>query len=134
MSIATSLHKNIISTIGIIIAVIGITLCGVSMYHKDPIKKSSAPQKKFSFSITFSKTKAVEEAPPPQKITTTQILRYSGGGLGIVALIFGLIAFLKKEYSRAIGVTILLGGIALAWEFFLIVIAIGAIGTLLANS
>lgn len=139
--------NNKFSLIGIVVALLAILLCYSSMQINEsklkPIQNEKNieqnKEKKFSFSFSFGSNEnkiSREEVEIQQKELKQRKLtfRISGGILGFIALILGIIGSRKKEVHYLVSGAVILGVIGVGWELFLVLLIISIIGLIIGNA
>ncbi len=119
--------KNRIGLIGILIALTGI---GVAIFQDDlrPEKPSAAEQIK-----DLAVSRGIELlGGHVEKRRERDLVQLTYLGLGFIALVLGVVSFLRKESPQVAGAAGALGVIAIGWEFVLIGIIIAVIILILA--
>ncbi len=119
---------NKFATIGIVIAIMAITIAIFQNSIRPNIDTTDTTQSTKSYtSKIFSKSfdllighEAKESVANNQAFDA---VTYTYMGLGLLALILGIISFLRKESYRFSGVAAGLGVVAIGWEF--VVLALG---------
>ncbi|VAW66193.1 hypothetical protein MNBD_GAMMA09-3444 [hydrothermal vent metagenome] len=76
-----------------------------------------------------------KQSAPDEIITETHNwVQFIYIGLGILAIILGVISWINKEHIRLSGAAISLGLIAVAWQYVLIAVVIAVIILILSNA
>lgn len=128
--------ENRYSSIG---SIIGLIALGIAVFHfflgpieKQPTLEEYVANKAISIKSAISAKMKGEEVVSSQKdnkVDADDIVAYSVASLGFIAIVFGVIAFLKKEEIKNCGVSITLGAAAIAFK-----VAIAIAGALIIIS
>ena len=112
---------NKIGIIGIIVAFLGITVA----IFQDDIRKTIEPKNAGLRAQVLEKGNALltgkKETSDHDKIDYTYI------GLGLLALVLGVISYLRKENHRISAASAALGIVAIAWHYVLIGVVISIV-------
>jgi len=119
--------KNKIGLIGILIA---LTAIGVAIFQDDlrPEKRSAAEQIK-NLAVSTGLELLGGDAKVRRERDAIHLTYY---GLGFIALVLGVVSFLRKESHQVAGAAGALGVIAIGWEFVMIGIIIAVVILILA--
>ena len=127
--------KNKLGTVGILIAMLAITVA-VFQVH---IRVLIAPEDPTIKEQLMNKGSELLGLKSKHKISTSAATGYFDAvsitytALGVIAMFFGVFSFLQKENHRFSGMAASLGIVAIAWEYVLIGLVIAFIVFLLAN-
>lgn len=123
--------KSTLSFIGIGLGSIALLLAIVHFwagpFSQQPSLEQTVAEKAVSIKQATVAVLQGKEAPAPESrpIDIDQMVSIGTAVLGGLAIIFAVIGFAKKEHIRVAGGAVLLGGIAIAFQFA--VVALGAI-------
>ena len=119
--------KNKIGLIGILIA---LTAIGVAIFQDDlRPEQPSAAEKLKDLAVSKSIELLGGDAEGRRERDVVQLTYH---GLGFIALVLGVVSFLRKESHQVAGAAGALGVIAIGWEFVLIGIIIAVVILILA--
>ncbi len=121
--------KNKIGTIGIVIALIAVTIA----IFQEKLRTENAPVEASITTRVINKGAEIIGVKNNASSEYYDLVSYSYIGLGILALILGIVSYLQKENHRFSGMAGALGVIAIGWEYVLIGIVIAVIIFILAN-
>jgi len=121
--------KNKIGIAGIIIALLAV---GTAIFQ-DKLRQPSEHEKFSIMSKVLNKSGFISGSKRKSELPSYDAVNYSYISLGFLALIFGVVSYLKNENLRFSGMAGALGVIAIGWEYVLIGIVVGIIILILAN-
>ena len=121
--------KNKFGTIGIVMAIIAITIAIFQNSLRPQIETTDETLSPKSitakiFSKSFNLLLGQENIAPADSKQAFDTVSYTYMGLGLLALIFGIASFLRKESYRFSGMATGLGIVAIGWEFVMLALGI----------
>jgi len=117
--------------IGIVGMVVGAIALFVAIFSNDIEKKLDPPEEKTTTQLlmdvgkTLLKSKVLKEEVEEEDNLSK--VDYCYMSLGFVAMIIGIISWVKKDHVRISGAAVSLGLIAVAWQYVLIAVVVGVI-------
>jgi len=114
---------------GIIVAVIGITIA----VFQDDIRQQFFPEPETKAESVVSKGLELIGIGEKDDKFRRDIVTISYSALGLIALVLGVIGYVRKESHRISGVAGALGVIAIGWQYVLIGVIVAVVVFLLAN-
>lgn len=139
--------------IGLLGLVIGLVAVGIAIFQDDlrahsappPLPPPPPPEKDASFKELAIKTgkklietKVLKEDAAPAPVLEEPKAPRDGiallyMGLGFLAIVLGVVSWVRKEHIRLSGGAVALGLVAVAWQFVLIGVAIAIIILIVSN-
>lgn len=122
--------------IGIVGIVIGAIALFVAIFSNDIERKLYPPEEKTTTQLlmdvgkTLLKSKVLKEEIEEDKLSKVD---YCYMSLGFVAMIIGIISWVKKDHVRISGAAVSLGLIAVAWQYVLIAVVIAVVLIIISN-
>jgi hypothetical protein len=121
--------KNILGTLGIVVALIGIT---VAIFQDDlrpspPLAAEQLKEKVLQKGAAMLGVRVEEKTERHDFVAVTYI------GLGLAAIVLAVVSYIRKESHRVAGMAGALGIMATAWEYVLIGLVIAVIILILSN-
>lgn len=136
--------KKHIGIIGLILGFLGISIAIfekdiaelITKYEVIPVKEvEEKPLVSISLGdkeISFGKSKTSPKKPDLSS-ENTHLVRFIYSAFGLLAIVAGIIAWIRKENLRICGGAVSVGLIAVAWQYVLIGVAIAVILFVIAN-
>lgn len=114
---------NKMATIGVMVALLGI---GVATFQ-EKIRSQSAPEEtSLKVRVMHAGAILIGEKTTDAKEKYDWVT-YSYMALGFLGIVFGVLAYLRHESLRHVGMAAALGLVAIAWEYVIVAIVIGVI-------